>query len=38
MSAGNDISEVDPLIVLDEDLAQSDRYFAVRWKRDPWPP
>jgi ABC-type lipoprotein export system ATPase subunit len=29
VSAGNDISEIDPLIVLDEDLAQSDRYFAV---------
>lgn len=29
VSAGNDIAEVDPLILLDEDLAQSDRYFAA---------
>lgn len=32
VSAGNDIAEVDPLILLDEDLAQSDRYFAATEK------
>lgn len=29
VSAGNDIVEVDPLILLDEDMAQTDRYFSM---------
>lgn len=29
VSAGDDIAEVDPLVLLDEDLAQSDRYLET---------